>query len=245
MKRSGEKWEGRPVIDAGGENVGHVEQAYGEHDGWPDVVVVNAGQRLVALPAERAVLTRFGLQLPSFRSSLDDATVVDSAGRSLDDDVVARVLGREGRFTRPLSEADDAMTLSEEQLRVGREVVEAERVRLRKRIVEEEVHVPITLRREELEVVRTPTPDLDSVAAVDAELLDGEFGDEIVLFGERAVLDREVVPVERIRLGKEVVTEHVTVERDLRREEAEVETSGVTGIEGDVRTDAAPPRATP
>ncbi len=47
--------------------------------------------------------------------------------------------------------------------------------------------------------------------------------EEIVLHEERVVILKEVVPTERIRLSREVVTENVTIEAPLRRERIELE----------------------
>ncbi|MBA2513979.1 MAG: DUF2382 domain-containing protein, partial [Solirubrobacterales bacterium] len=46
---------------------------------------------------------------------------------------------------------------------------------------------------------------------------------EVTLRSEEAVVDKQVVPKERVRLDKDVVTEERQVTEDVRREEVEVE----------------------
>jgi stress response protein YsnF len=46
----------------------------------------------------------------------------------------------------------------------------------------------------------------------------------IILHEERPVIRMETVPVERVRLRKETVTDHETVSGEVRREEIEVDT---------------------
>jgi stress response protein YsnF len=46
---------------------------------------------------------------------------------------------------------------------------------------------------------------------------------EVVLNEERVVVDKEVTPVERVRLGTETVTEQQTVDEEVRKEHIEVE----------------------
>ena len=46
---------------------------------------------------------------------------------------------------------------------------------------------------------------------------------EVVLHAEQPVVDKEAVPVERVRLDKETVTEQEQVSEELRKEEIEVD----------------------
>src|SRR4051812_4172257 len=56
---------------------------------------------------------------------------------------------------------DEAMTRSEEELVAETVWRPAERVRVRRRVVEEEVTVTVTVRREELEIEREPASRFD------------------------------------------------------------------------------------
>ena len=124
---------------------------------------------------------------------------------------------------------DDAMTRSEERLRVGKETVETGRVRLRKYIVTEQVTQTVPVSHEEVRIEREPITDANRDAALTgADLTEDEH--EVVLHAERAVVDKEVVPVERVRLSTETVTGEEQVSEELRKERIEqVGAEGVTG----------------
>ena len=115
---------------------------------------------------------------------------------------------------------DDAMIRSEEQLKVGTEQVESGRVRLRKYVVTEEQQVTVPLRHEEVRVVREPIKPGDR-SARSAQI--GEDAQEVVLHGERPVVGTEAVPVERVRLDKQTVTEQKSVKGEVRKERIDVD----------------------
>jgi uncharacterized protein (TIGR02271 family) len=113
---------------------------------------------------------------------------------------------------------DDAMTRSEERLNVGTEKAEVGRARLRK-------HVPVT--HEEVRVEREPITDANRGDALSGPDLSEE-EHEVVLTEERPVVEKETVPVERVRLEKEQVTENRQVTEDVRREEIETDDAAGT-----------------
>ncbi|MHA7209161.1 DUF2382 domain-containing protein [Arthrobacter sp. MDT1-65] len=117
---------------------------------------------------------------------------------------------------------DDAMTRSEEQLHVGTERREAGRARLRKYVVTENVTQTVPVSREEVRVEREPITDANRGDAYDGPAISEE-EHEVVLHAERPVVEKEAVPVERVRLDKETVTENETVSADVRKEEIEIE----------------------
>jgi uncharacterized protein (TIGR02271 family) len=114
------------------------------------------------------------------------------------------------------------IVLSEEQLDVTTETRAAERVRLRKQVVTEEVTVTLEVRREELVIERETIPR-DSVAAADATAFEDTAETVIVLHAEEPVIGRRVVPVERVRLRKDMVVEQTTISEPVRKERADVE----------------------
>lgn len=117
---------------------------------------------------------------------------------------------------------DDAMTRSEEHLRVGTERVEAGRARLRKYVVTQQQTVQVPVTREEVRVEREPITDANRGDAVSGgDITEEEH--EIVLTEERPVVTTEAVPVERVRLGTETVTEQQSVTGEVRKEEIEVD----------------------
>ncbi|NJC22597.1 uncharacterized protein (TIGR02271 family) [Arthrobacter pigmenti] len=117
---------------------------------------------------------------------------------------------------------DDAMTRSEERLRVGTEDREAGRARLRKYVVTENVTETVPVQREEVRVEREPITDANRGDAYDGPDISEE-EHEVTLHEERPVVEKEAVPVERVRLDKETVTDEETVSEDVRKEEVETE----------------------
>jgi uncharacterized protein (TIGR02271 family) len=117
---------------------------------------------------------------------------------------------------------DEAMTRSEEQLRVGTERREVGRARLRKYVVTENVTQTVPVSREEVRVEREPITDANRGNAYDGPAISEE-EHEVTLHAERPVVEKEAVPVERVRLDKETVTSNETVSGEVRKEEIEVE----------------------
>ena len=120
---------------------------------------------------------------------------------------------------------DDAMTRSEEQLHVGKEREAAGRARLRKYVTTENVTKTIPVEREEVRIEREPITDANRGAALDGPAISEE-EHEVVLHEERPVVEKEAVPVERVRLDKETVRDDVTVNEEVRKEN--IETDGDT-----------------
>ncbi|MEY2850120.1 MAG: hypothetical protein RI885_2787 [Actinomycetota bacterium] len=116
---------------------------------------------------------------------------------------------------------DDAMTRSEERLQVGTETVETGRVRLRKHVVTEMVTKTVPVSHEEVTLEREPITDANIGDATSGPELSSE-EHEIVLTGERVVTDKETVPVERVALGTQTVTEQENVTEDVSHEEIEL-----------------------
>ena len=117
---------------------------------------------------------------------------------------------------------DDAMTLSEERLNVGTRSEEVGRARLRKYVVTENVTESVPVTREEVRLEREPITDGNVGNAMDGPAISEE-EHEVTLHAERAVVDKEAVPVERVRLDKTTVTEQEQVSEGLRKEEIELE----------------------
>jgi stress response protein YsnF len=115
----------------------------------------------------------------------------------------------------------DAVTRSEEELVVDTVWRPAERVRLCRRVVAEEVTVTVRVRRELLEIEREPVSRYDPPRREDAIAHPEEI--VIVLREERPVVGVEVVPVERVRVRREIAAAGEHTERDtVRREQVEL-----------------------
>jgi uncharacterized protein (TIGR02271 family) len=119
---------------------------------------------------------------------------------------------------------DDAMTRSEERLNVGTERQASGRVRLRKYVTTENVTQTVPVQREEVRIEREPITDANRADALSGPDISEE-EHEITLHEERPVIEKEAVPVERVRLDKETVADEVTVDDQVRKER--IETDGI------------------
>jgi len=132
-------------------------------------------------------------------------------------------LGREsvGRDTSG-PETDDAMTRSEEELSVGTRQRETGRARLRKYVVTENVTRTVPVQREEVRIEREPITDENRGAATSGgDLTEEEH--EVALHEDEVVVDKPVVPQERVRMGKETIGEDREVSEQVRKEQIETE----------------------
>ncbi len=110
------------------------------------------------------------------------------------------------------------LRLAEEQLQVGKEMVETGRTRVRRFTTEREVAQDISLHDEHAEVMRRAVTEPASFANVDWS--DDEI--EVVETAEHALASKTARVVEEIEL-KKVGTDHVeTIRERLRRQQAEV-----------------------
>jgi uncharacterized protein (TIGR02271 family) len=121
---------------------------------------------------------------------------------------------------------DDAMTRSEERVSVGTQQVESGRARLRKYVVTEDVSTTVPVSHEEVRLEREPITDDNRDAAMSGgDITEEEH--EVTLHAEQPVVQKETVPVERVRLGTETVTEEQQVTEQVRKEQ--IDTPDVTG----------------
>ena len=96
------------------------------------------------------------------------------------------------------------------------------RARLRKYVVTEQQSVEVPVSREEVRVEREPITDANRGDALSgADITEEEH--EVVLHEERPVVATEAVPVERVRLSTETVTDEETVSGEVRKERIEVD----------------------
>ena len=160
----------------------------------------------------------------------DDRGAVYNRGAGYDQDTDPKAtVGRDTSGTT----TDDAMTLSEEQLRVGTQTGEAGRARLRKYVVTENVTQTVPVSREEARIEREPITDANRDQAMSGPAI-SEDEHEVVLRRERPVVEKETVPVERVRLDTETVTDQVTVNEEVRKEQLDTGIDGGTGAQRDI-----------
>ncbi|MFI6291536.1 DUF2382 domain-containing protein [Nonomuraea sp. NPDC050790] len=237
---------GHTLYDSDGDRVGEVKTVYlDDATGDPEWLTVKTGwfgmhESFVPLRAVRMIGDRaeagFG------KSQIMDAPRIDvEAGGRLSEQeerelyryygvewgdgrrqplVPEQPVGPDARMDA--STTEDAMTRSEEHLRVGTERYESGHARLRKYVVttEEQVTVPVT--HEEVRIEREPITDANREAAMSGQDIT-EAEHEVTLHAERAVVETEAVPVERVRLAKEEVTEDETVSGQVRKERVEAD----------------------
>jgi uncharacterized protein (TIGR02271 family) len=124
---------------------------------------------------------------------------------------------------------DDAMTRSEERLHVGTEQRDAGKARLRKHIVSENVSTTVPVSHEEVTLEREPITDANRGDALSGgDLTEEEH--EVTLTEQRAVTSKETVPVERVRIGTQTVTENQQIDETVRKEQInEVEVDDTLG----------------
>jgi uncharacterized protein (TIGR02271 family) len=127
---------------------------------------------------------------------------------------------------------DDAMTRSEERMTVGTRQEEVGRARLRKYVVSENVTETVPVSHEEVRVEREPITDANIGSAMDGPAISEE-EHEVTLHAERPVVAKEAVPVERVRLDKQTVTEQETVSDTVRKEQIEMEGAEGTALDRD------------
>ena len=250
------QYRGQDLVDRDGDKIGRIEEIYLDTEtNQPEWALVNTelfGTRSTFVPIRDASEQGGSLRVPFEKAQVKDAPNVDAGGElsqeeetqlyrhygleysearsdtGLPEGGVGVADSTRGTVGRDVSgpETDDAMTRSEEELRVGTRQREAGRVRLRKYIVTEPVQETVTTQREEVRVEREPITDANIDAATSGPELSEE-EHEVTLRAEEAVVDKRVVPKERVRLDKDTVAEEQTVSEEVRREEIEVDESGV------------------
>jgi uncharacterized protein (TIGR02271 family) len=175
---------------------------------------------------EEAELYRhYGLDYSEHRSDsgLPAGTGQDVDPRDLDrDGVYDEVQGTSvGRDTSGPT-TDDAMTRSEEELRVGTAARETGRVRLRKYVTTETQQVTVPVQREEVRVEREPITDANLDAATSGPEISEE-EHEVTLHEETPVVEKRAVPKERVRMDTETVTDERQVSEEVRKEQIKVD----------------------
>ena len=235
---------GSTALTSSGDKLGSVGEVYlDDETGRPEWATVRTGlfgTKEAFVPLAEADLVGGDLRLPYDKDRVKNAPHVDTDGHlspqeeselyryygladsGFDAQTVAPVAdtGRTVGHDTSGPTTDSAMTRSEERLQVGTKQVEAGRARLRKFVVSENVTQTVPVTREEIRVEREPITDANVGAALEGPAISEE-EHEVVLHAERPVVAKEAVPVERVRLDKETVTEQHTVSEQVRKEQIE------------------------
>jgi uncharacterized protein (TIGR02271 family) len=245
-------WQGRTMVDRDGDRIGTIDAIYlDDRTGQPEWALVNTGlfgTKSSFVPVARATQAGDDVQVPYDKQLVKDAPRIEADQHlseaeeqrlwrhyGLDYDTTDRdaATGRDatsrGRAGRdvPGPATDDAMTRSEEELRVGTAKRERGRVRLRKYVTTEQVQRTVPVRREKARVEREPITDANVGAATSGPDLSEE-EHEVVLREEEPVVEKRVVPRERVRLDKDTVTGEERVGEQVRKEQIDVEDEEAT-----------------
>lgn len=126
---------------------------------------------------------------------------------------------------RGTGETTTAIPIIEEELKVGKQVVETGGARLHSTIVEKPVEETVNLREEHVTVERTavdrPATDADLAALGNTEI-------ELTERAEVPVVSKEARVVEEVTLGKEVQEREETIRDTVRKTEVDVENIDTT-----------------
>ncbi len=234
---------GAPVYASDGDKIGAVDEIFFDNDtGKPEWLGIGKGvlsSKRVLVPLAGASAKDDAYYVPYSKEQVESS--LDISGDEISQETEAQLYAHYGlpysetRSDSGLPEGtgvdvdrstDDAMTRSEEELRVGKTQREAGRARLRKYVTTEDVSETVPVQREQVRVEREPITDANIDQATSGPAI-SEDEHEVTLTKEEAVAEKRVVPKERVRLAKETVTEEQQVSDELRKEQIEQE--------GDVR----------
>jgi uncharacterized protein (TIGR02271 family) len=248
------EWRGSSAVASDGDKIGTIEEIYMDSEtGKPEWLAVKTGlfgMKLSFIPIAEASDAGGEVRVPYDKAHVKDAPAVEPDGELSQEEEASlyRHYGldySEARSDSGLPEGnggqtergpvgrdtsgpttDDAMTRSEEELRVGKTSRESGRARLRKYVVTEQVEQTVPVQREEVRVEREPISDANVGDATAGPAISDE-EHEVVLHEEEVVTEKRAVPKERVRMDKQTVTDEQTVSEQVRKEQIEAE--GDTG----------------
>jgi len=198
---------GMPVYGPGGEPLGPVE------------AIDNGGIRVLNHTVPQAAISRIDrdavhiqLAATAFEAAPPMSSGVVSTAEAL--------AGSTASDTRDAGAADRiAVPLAEERLAVGTRQMQIGEVAIDKRVVEEQVMVPVTIRREEVEIIHRapgePREEIDDPSIVEVI--------RIPLRGEEPVITKQAVVTSEVIISRDVQTEEQTVTRTVRSTDVIVE----------------------
>jgi uncharacterized protein (TIGR02271 family) len=230
-------FRGRTMLDREGEKIGKIDDVYEDRQtGRPEWALVNTGlfgTKKTFVPLHGAQPVGEDVRVPLEKGYVKDAPSIETDGELSETeerqlythyDVAYGAYETQDASGGDVSgrTTDDAMTRSDEELRVGTERRQAGRARLRKYVVTETEERTVPVRREEVRIEREPITEANVDKALDGPEISEE-EHEVVLHEERPVVDKEVVPKERVRMSTEEHTDQETVSETLRKERIEAD----------------------
>jgi uncharacterized protein (TIGR02271 family) len=235
--------DGATVYDTSDKKIGKIGQVYlNDETGEPEFVTVHTGMfgsKESFVPTANATFDGDKVMVPYDKDTITGAPNFDADAHldSAQEQDLHSYYGmsyaggsyettRAYTGTEPQSGTDDAMTLSEEHLRVGTETVETGKVRLRKYIVTEMVTKTVPVSHEEVRLEREPITDANRDKAMAGEPI-RESEHEITLHEQRPIVTTETVPVEQVRLVTDTVTGEEEVTGQVRKEQIDLDDAAV------------------
>ncbi len=245
------EWRGSNAVDTDGEKIGTIEEIYLDSEtGKPEWLAVKTGMfgsKVSFIPVSDASTAGGEVRVPYDKQQVKDAPKAEADGdlsqeeeaglyrhygldysEARSDSGLPEGNGGETADRGPVGRdtsgptTDDAMTRSEEELRVGKTSRESGRARLRKYVVTEQVEKTVPVQREEVRVEREPITDANVGDATSGPAISEE-EHEVVLHEEEPVIEKRAVPKERVRLDKDVLMEEREVSDTVRKEQIEAE----------------------
>jgi uncharacterized protein (TIGR02271 family) len=236
------EWIDQDLIDSNHDKIGKIDQVYVDRQtGEPKFVAVKTGllgSNVSLVPIEESQAHDDHVAVPYSKDQVKDAPDID-ADAELSEAEEQRLYEHYGLRYEPYEGPDhdslggynrdathdateDAMTRSEEELRVGTTSRESGRARLRKYVVTEQVETTVPVRREEVRIEREPITDANVDQALDGPEISEE-EHEVVLHAEEPVVETRAVPKERVRMETDTVTDEETVSGKVRKERIDVD----------------------
>ena len=243
------EWRGRTAVDRDGQKIGKIDEIYLDQEtNKPEWALVNTGlfgTKSSFVPLAGASAAGDDVKIGFAKDQVKDAPGVEPEGElsQQEEKTLYDHYGldySESRSDSGLPEGgaprgggtvghdvsgpttDDAMTRSEEELRVGKMDRERGRARLRKYVVTEQVEQSVPVRREEVRLEREPITDANVDDALEGPEISEE-EHEVVLHEEEPVVEKRTVPKERVRMEKETVTDEAQVSEEVRKERIEAD----------------------
>jgi uncharacterized protein (TIGR02271 family) len=253
------------VVDSDGDAIGKVGQVYLDYQtGAPSWVTVKTGWFGTGesfVPQGAAGIDGETIRVPYSKDTIkgaphydvgaplsqaDEAALYSYYGLGSEEDDMEQVAStgegigtaRGGGSGVTGAENVGSLTRSEEQLNVGTETVQTGRARLRKFVVAENQSVTVPVSHDEVRLVREPIGSGDQLE----DTTIGEDAADVVLTDERVVVTKETVPVEKVRLETETVTEQQQVTEPVRKEQIEFDDDGADRPDADYGYEVASDR---
>ncbi|MGV1047544.1 MAG: DUF2382 domain-containing protein [Solirubrobacterales bacterium] len=235
-------WSNREVYGSDSEKIGKVDEVYyATDDGTPEWLAVNTGlfgtktsfvplrgakpdgEDIRVAYTKEEVKDAPGIKPDEELSQAEERELWTYYGLDYDDRIDGdRDAAADTGHDTSGPDTDEAMTRSEEEVSVGTRSREGGRARLRKYVITEQVTKTVPVRKEKAVLETEPITDANVDAATSGKDISDE-EHEVVLSEEEVVVDKKVVPKERVRLGKETVMGEQEVTEEVRKERIETE----------------------